>query len=54
MQPSTERQERAEAILDALDDAEQRELSEEASRDERRTERIKAALEQGSVEPPDA
>ena len=54
MQPSTERQDRAEAILDALDDDEQRELSEEATRDEQRAQRIKAALEQGSVGPPDA
>ena len=48
MQSGEERQNRAEAVLHALDVAEERERAEEASGDAQRVERLRTARDQGS------
>ncbi len=48
MHPGDDRQNRAEAVLHALDVAEERERAEEASADALRVERLRSAREQGS------
>ena len=51
MQPGEERQNRAEAVLRALDVAEERERAEEASGDAQRVERLRSAREHTGEDP---
>jgi hypothetical protein len=53
MKQGNERQNRVEVIIGALDDAEDRELAEEASLDERRAKRLRTALSGTAESTPD-